>query len=82
MANIKKDNELIAKEESDFIQRLEKELVKLAYEGIGFYLPMVVIDHIAHTESNLSFIKSKVKGCAKEGVEEGEGLILFKIRRV
>ena len=76
---MRKDNQLFAKEEGEFIHRLEKELVKLASEGIGFYLPIVVIDHIADTESNLSFIKSKVKGCAKEGVE---GLNLFKIRRI
>ena len=79
---LKKNLELIAKEEGEFTQRLAKELVKLAHEGIGFYLPIVVIDHVADTESNLSFIKSKIKTCAKEGVEEGDGLNLFKIRRV
>ena len=56
--------------------------MKLAHEGIGFYLPLVVVDHVADTESNLSFIKSKIKACAKEGVEEGDGLNLFKIRKV
>ena len=79
---LKKNLELIKQEEAEFIQRLVKELAVLAQEGIGFYLPIVVIDHIADTVTNLSFIKSRVKGCAKEGVEEGDGLNLFKIRRV
>ena len=56
--------------------------MKLAQDGIGFNLPTVVIDHIANTESDLSFVKSKVKNFAREGIEEGEGLNLFKIRRV
>ena len=79
---IKKDLELIKKEEAEFTQRLIKELAILAQDRIGFYLPIVVIDHIADTECNLSFIESRVKGCAREGVEEGDGLQLFKIRRV
>ena len=74
---IKKDLELIKQEETEFIQRLIKELAILAKEGIGFYLPIVVIDHIADTVTNLSFIKSRVKGCAREGVEEGNGLNKF-----
>ena len=83
-AILKKDSELIAKEEGEFTQRLAKELVKLAQEGIGFYLPIVVVDHIADTESNVSFVKSKIKRCAKEGLEDDsdDGLNLFKIRRV
>ena len=75
-------DKLILREEKDFIQRLERVLIKLANEGIGFNLPMVVTNYIADTESNLSFIKSKVKNCAKEGIENGDGLSLFKIRRV
>ena len=58
--NIKKELEFIAREESEFIQRLPKELSKFANEGIRFYLPIVVIDHVAYTECNLSFIKSKI----------------------
>ena len=79
---MKKDLELIAREE--FKQRLAKELVKLASEGIGFYLPIVVVDHVADTESNISFVKSKIKKCAKEAVEDDDddGLNLFKIRRL
>ena len=79
---IKNDLELIKQEESEFIQRLVTELAIIDQEGIGFYLPIVVIDHIADTVTNLSFMNSRVKGCAKEGVEEGDGLNLFKIRRV
>ena len=81
---LKKDSELIAREEGEFTQRLAKELVKLAQEGIGFYLPIVVVDHVADTESNISFVKSKIKKCAKEGVEDDndDGLNLLKIRKV
>ena len=75
-------NVLEAKEEKDFTKRLERELVKLANEGIVFELPTVVIDHIADTESNLSYVKSVVRRCAREKIKEGEGLNLFKIRRV
>ena len=45
-----------------------------------FTLPAVVVDHVADTEENLSWVKCKCKRCAKEGVKEGEGLKLFKIR--
>ena len=75
-------DELILREEKDFIQRLERELIKLANKGIGFNLPTVVTDHISDTESNLSFTKSKVNNCTKEGIGDGEGLNLIKIRRV
>ena len=70
--------ELIIEEEEDFIKRFEVELIKLAYEGIAFNLPAVVVDHVANTEENLSWVKSKIKRCAKEGIKEGEGLNLFK----
>ena len=53
---IKKDLELIKQEEADFFQRLVNEVTILAQEGIGFYFPIVVIDHIANTETNISFI--------------------------
>ena len=79
---IQKDLELIKQEEAEFVQRLITELAILAQEGIGFYLPIVVIDHIADTVTNLSFIKSHVKKCAREGVDKGDGLNLFKIRKV
>ena len=78
---MQKYKELIAKEEAEFTQRLAKELAKLANEGIGFYLPIDVVDHIADIESNLSFIKSKINKCAREGIEQGDGLNLFKVRR-
>ena len=67
---IKKDLELIKQEESELFQRLDNEVAILAQEVMGFYLPIVVIDHIANTETNLSFIKSRVKSCAMEVVDE------------
>ena len=73
---------LIEKEEKSFLRRLSKELERMADEGIEFTLPAVVIDHVANTERNLSFIRSKVKRHAREGVKEGDGLTLFKARKV
>ena len=74
--------QLIDKEEKQFLKRLEKELVKMADEGVEFSLPALVIDYVANTERNISFVKSIVKRYAKEDVKEGEGLKLFKIRKV
>ena len=54
----------------------------MANEGIAFTLPALVIDHLANTERNLGFIKSKVKRHARESVKEGDVLKLFKIRKV
>ena len=51
-----------------------------ASEGVAFNLPAVVVDHVADTEENLSWVKSKIKRCAREGIKEGEGLKMFKIR--
>ena len=51
-------------------------------EGIEFTLPVLVLDHVAYIERNLSFIKSVVKWHAREGVKECEGLKLFKLRTV
>ena len=58
-AILKKNLELIAREEGEFTQRL----VKLAHEGIGFYLAIVVVDHVADTESNIGFVKSRIRKC-------------------
>ena len=73
---------LIEKEEKQFLRRLERELIKMAEEGINFTLPALVLDHLANTDRNLSYVKSIVKKYAKVGVKEGEGLKLFKIRTV
>ena len=73
---------LIEREEQRFLRRLERELRKMADEGIEFDLPVVVIDHVANTERNLGFIRNRVKRLANEGIKEGNGLTLFKIRKV
>ena len=73
--------ELIAEEDDNFIRWFERELIKLSNEGVAFTLPTVVVDHVANTEENLSWVKSKIKRCAREGIKEGEGLKLFKIRK-
>ena len=72
--------DLIADKEENFIKRFEIKLIKLASEGVAFNLPAVVVDHVADTEENLSWVKSKIKKCAREGIKEGEGLNMFKIR--
>ena len=66
--------DVIIEEEEDFIKRFEVELVKLANEGVAFTLPAVVVDHVADMEENLSWVKSKINKCAREGVKEGKGL--------
>ena len=43
---------------------------------------MVVEDNVANTKSNLSFVKSIKKRCAREGIKEGDRISLFKIRKV
>ena len=73
---------LIEKEEKNFLKRLGRELERLAHEGIEFTLPAAVIDHVANTERNLGFIRSKVSRHAREGVKEGDGLTMFKVRKV
>ena len=52
---------LKAEEESNFIRRRKRELIKMANEGVAFTLPAVVVDHVANTEENLSWVKSKIK---------------------
>ena len=54
----------------------------MAEEGINFTLPALVLDHVANTDRNLSYIKCVVRKYAKVGVTEGDGLKLFKIRTV
>ena len=71
--------DLIADEEENFIKRFETKLIKLAREGVAFNLPAVVVDHVADTEENLSWVKSKINRCSREGTKEGEGLKMFKI---
>ena len=73
---------LIEREEKSFLKSLERELGRMVEEGIDVTLPVAVIDHVANTDRNLSFIRSKVNRHAREGVEEGDGLTLFKARKV
>ena len=46
----------------------------MANEGVPITLPAAIIDHVANTERNLGFIRSKVKRYAIEVVTEGDGL--------
>ena len=73
MAEKSASDKLIEKEEKNFLKRLGRELERLADEGIEFTLPAAVIDHVANTDRNISFIKSKVYRFAREGVKEGDG---------
>ena len=70
------------REEKIFLKRLERELGRMAEEGIEITLPVAVIDHVANTDRNLGFIRSKVNRHAREVVKEGDGLTLFKARKV
>ena len=45
-------NLLIEREEKGFLRRLERELNRMAEEGIEFTLPGAVIDHVAKTDRN------------------------------
>ena len=54
----------------------------MANEGVAFTLLVIVIDHVANTDRNLGFIRSKVKRHSREGVTEGDGLKMFKVRKV
>ena len=78
----KSASELIEREEKRFFRRLGRELEKIAEEGLEFNLPVVVIDHVANTERNLGFIRHKVYRHAREGVKQGDGLTMFKARKV
>ena len=82
MAEKSRSELLIERGEKNFLKRLEKELSRMANECVAFTLPTAVIDHVANTDRNLSFIRSKVKRHAREGVSEGDGLTMFKVRRV
>ena len=73
---------LIEKEEKGFLRRLERELKRMAEEGIEFTLPAAVIDHVVNTDRNLGYVRNKVKRLAREGITEGDGLTMFKIRKV
>ena len=73
---------LLEREEKSFLRRLGRELEKMAEEGVEFNLPVVVIDHVANTERNLGFIRHKVNRHAREGVKQGDGLTMFKARKV
>ena len=46
------------------------------------FIHCITMENLYSMESNLSYIKSKVKRCARENIKEGDGLNSFKIRRV
>ena len=79
MAEKSASDMLIEKEEKNFLKILGRELERLADEGIEFTLPATVIDHVANTDRNISFIRSKVYRHYREGAKEGDGLTLFKV---
>ena len=54
----------------------------MAEEGIEFTLPVAVIDHVANTHRNLGFVRNKVNRPARERITEGDGLTMFKVRKV
>ena len=58
--------ELLSRHELAFSTRLTSLLSQLADEGIGLTLPVVVIEHIYNSESNLGIVKAQARKCAKE----------------
>ena len=59
-------DELLSRHELAFSTRFASLLSQLADEGIGLTLPVVVIEHIYKSESNLGIVKAKARKCAKE----------------
>ena len=54
---------------------------QLANEGIEFKLHLLIIDHVANTETNLGYVKSKI--CAIVNMpEDQDGIDLIKIKKV
>ena len=82
MAEKSASDMLIEREEKSFLRRLGRELERMADEGVEFTLSASVIGHVANTEKNLSFIRSKVNRHAREEVKHGDGLTMFKARKV
>ena len=59
-------DELLNRHELAFSTRFASLLSQLADEGIGFSLPVVVIEHIWNSESNLGIVKAQARKFAKE----------------
>ena len=58
--------ELLSRHELAFSTRFTSLLHQLANEGIGLTLPVVIIEHIYNSESNLGIVKAQARKCAKE----------------
>ena len=79
--------ELLNRHELAFSARFTSLLQQLANEGIGLTLPVVIIEHIYNSESNLGLVKAQARKCAKElsdivdGTDE-EYFNLLKVKEV
>ena len=79
--------ELLNRHELAFSKRFASFLSQLADEGIGLNLPVVVVEHIYNSESNLGIVKAQARKCAKEpsdivdGTDE-EYFNLLKVKEV
>ena len=58
-------DELLSRHELAFSTRFASLLSQLADEGISLTLPVVVIEHIYNSESNLGIVKAQARKCAK-----------------
>ena len=66
-------DELLNRHELALLTRFTSLLHQLAYEGIGLTLPVVIIEHIYKSESNLGIVKAQARKCAKELSDIADG---------
>ena len=76
--------ELLNQHELAFSTRFASLLSQLADEGIGLSLPVVVIEHVYNSESNLGIVKAQVRKCAKEvsNIVDGQDEDYFELLKV
>ena len=76
--------ELLNTHELKFSTRFTSVLHQLAEEGIGLTLPIVVLEHIYDSESNLGIVKAQARKCAKEvtNIVDGKDEDYFELLKV
>ena len=77
-------DELLSRHELAFSTRFSSLLSQLSEEGIGLTLPVVVIEHIYNSESNLDIVKAQARKCAKElsNIVDGSDEDYFELLKV
>ena len=77
-------DELLSRHELAFSTRFASLLSQFADEGIGLLLPVVVIEHIYNSESNLGIVKAQARKFAKElsNIVDGKDEDYFELLKV